>query len=387
MPTEPNTSEQERWMQRALDLAERGAGAVSPNPLVGAVVVGPGGTMLGEGWHGEYGGPHAEVWAVRDVERRHGAEALRESTLYVTLEPCSHHGKTPPCADLIVEKSIPRVVVGMTDPFPAVAGRGIERLRAHGVDVTVGVLESGCKRLNEAFVHHVATGRPLVTLKIAQTLDGSVATASGDSRWVTGEAARTLVHRWRAELDGVLVGSGTAAADDPALTVRHVEGRQPVRVVLDRPGMLRPNLKLFTDAHAAQTVAVVGEGATPDYAAALEDLGGLVLTVPERDGHLDFGALLDRLGAGVGAHRPMQSLLVEAGPGLATALLRADPSASSGQALADRLALFIAPKLVGGQRAVDNLGIGRMADARTFETHRWEAVGPDMLFFGYRRAF
>jgi diaminohydroxyphosphoribosylaminopyrimidine deaminase/5-amino-6-(5-phosphoribosylamino)uracil reductase len=285
-----------------------------------------------------------------------------------------------------VEKGIPRVVVGMTDPFPAVAGRGIARLREHGVDVTVGVLESGCKRLNEAFVHHVATARPLVTLKVAQTLDGSVATASGDSRWVTGEAARTLVHRWRAELDGVLVGSGTAAADDPALTVRHVEGRQPVRIVLDRPGTLPAGLKLFTDEHAAQTVAVVGEGVAPDYAAALEDRGGLVLPIAERDGHLDFGALLDRLGAGVGRHRPMQSLLVEAGPGLATALLRADPSASSGQALADRLALFIAPKLVGGQRAVDNLDIGRMADARTFETHHWEAVGPDMLFFGYRRA-
>ena len=251
-------------MRRALTLAERGAGAVSPNPLVGAIVVGEDGTVLGEGWHGQYGGPHAEVWAVRDVERRHGATALRSSTLYVTLEPCSHFGKTPPCADLIVEKGIPRVVVGMIDPFPAVAGRGIERLRAHGVEVTVGVLEQACKRLNEAFVHHVMTGRPLVTLKIAQTLDGSVATASGDSRWVTGEAARTLVHRWRAELDGVLVGRGTAAADDPALTVRHVEGRQPVRVVLDRKGTLRPDLKLFTDEHAAQTVAVVGEGVTAD---------------------------------------------------------------------------------------------------------------------------
>ena len=365
-------------MQRALDLAERGAGSVSPNPLVGAVVVGPDGTVLGEGWHGQYGGPHAEVWAVRDVERTHGAEALRSSTLYVTLEPCSHWGKTPPCADLIVEKQISRVVVGMRDPFPAVAGQGIARLREHGVDVTVGMLETACKRLNEAFVHRVATGRPLVTLKIAQSLDGSVATVSGDSRWVTGEAARTLVHRWRAELDGVLVGRGTAAADDPALTVRHVDGRQPARVVLDREGALTASLKLFTDAHAAQTVAVVGEGVVPKYAVALEDHGGLVLTVPERGGHLDLGAVLDRLGAGVGTHRPMQSLLVEAGPGLATALWRAD--------LVDRLALFIAPKIVGGRRAVDNLGIGRMEDARTFADGRWEPVGPDMLFFGYCRA-
>lgn len=376
----------ERWMQRALVLAERGAGAVSPNPMVGAVLVGPGDEVLGEGWHGEYGGPHAEVWAVRDAERRHDADVLREATLVVTLEPCSHHGKTPPCADLILEKQIPRVVVGMEDPFPAVAGSGIERLRARGVEVTVGVLERECKRLNEAFVHHVATGRPLVTLKVAQTLDGSVATASGDSRWVSGEAARRLVHRWRAELDGVLVGSGTARADDPALTVRHVEGRQPVRVVLDRAGSLPTGLRLFTDEHAARTIAVVGEGARPAYADAFGQRGGLVLPIPERDGHLDLGALLGALGAGVGAHRPMQSLLVEAGPGLATALLRADPSTGSGQVLADRLALFIAPKLVGGRRSVGDLGVARMAEALTFAESRWEAVGDDLLFVGYRRA-
>ena len=371
-------SDAERWMRRALDLAGRGAGHVSPNPMVGAVLVGPDGDVLGEGWHGEFGGPHAEVWAVIDAEKKHGAEALREATLVVTLEPCSHHGKTPPCADLIIEKQIPRVVVGMTDPFPRVDGSGIERLRAHGVEVTVGVLERECRRLNEAFVHHVRTGRPLVTLKIAQTLDGSVATASGDSQWISGEEARRLVHRWRAELDGVLVGSGTARADDPALTVRHVEGRQPVRVVLDRAGTLPADLRLFTDEHAAKTIAVVGEGTTPNYAEVFEQRGGTMLWVSERDGHLDLEALLQKLGAGVGAHRPMQSLLVEAGPALATALFRYD--------LVDRFALFIAPKLVGGRRGVDNLSVERMADARTFETHRWEAVGPDLLFFGYARA-
>ncbi len=371
-------SEHERWMQRALGLARRGAGAVSPNPLVGCVVAGPEGEVLGEGWHGAYGGPHAEVWAVRDAENRHGAEALRASTLVVTLEPCSHWGKTPPCADLILEKGIPRVVVGMRDPFPQVDGSGIDRLRAGGVAVTVGVLEHDAKRLNEAFTHHLATGRPLVTLKIAQALDGSVATASGDSRWVSGEAARTLVHRWRAALDGVLVGSGTARADDPALTVRHAEGRQPVRVVLDRAGTLPPGLQLFTDEHAAKTVAVAGEGITPSYAEALAARGGLVLPVPARGGHLDLGRLLDRLGAGPGGHRPVQSLLVEAGPGLATALLRADR--------VDRLAVFIAPKLVGGQRSVGDLGIGRVADAIPFAEHRWEEVGGDILYRGYRRS-
>ena len=369
----------EHRMARALALAERGAGAVSPNPLVGCVIVGPDGATAGEGWHGAYGGPHAEVWAVLDAEQRNDPAILRESTLYVNLEPCSHWGKTPPCADLILDKGIPRVVVGMEDPNPKVAGQGIERLREHGVDVTVGVLEHQSRRLNEAFVHHFATGRPLVTLKIAQSLDGRVATASGDSQWVTGDAARTLVHRMRATLDGVLVGSGTASTDDPALTVRHVEGRQPVRVVLDRKGALPDSLRLFTDEHAARTVAVVGAERTPGYAETLAERGGSVLSIPETDGHLDLSALLDALGAGVGDHRPMQSLLVEAGPGLATALMRAD--------LVDRLAFFIAPKLVGdGLPTFGALGVERMSEALTFAETRWERVGDDILLWGYRHA-
>jgi len=367
----------ERWMRRALELAERGAGAVSPNPMVGCVIVGPDGGVVGEGWHGQYGGPHAEVWALRDAERQHDPDVLRASTMYVTLEPCSHHGKTPPCADLILGMAVPRVIVGMEDPNPVVAGRGIARLREGGTAVTVGVLEAACRRLNEAFVHHLATGRPLVTLKIAQTLDGRIATRSGDSRWVSGEAARARVHRWRAALDGVLVGSGTARADDPALTVRHVAGRQPVRVVLDREASLPPDLQLFTDEHAARTIAVVGAGRRPDYADALEAAAGLVLPVPETGGRLDLNVLLETLGAGVGAHRPMQSLLVEAGPGLATALVRAG--------LVDRLALFIAPKLLGdGTPAFDDLGIEKMADALGFAEHRWEPVGDDILFLGFR---
>ncbi|MDX1531375.1 MAG: bifunctional diaminohydroxyphosphoribosylaminopyrimidine deaminase/5-amino-6-(5-phosphoribosylamino)uracil reductase RibD, partial [Rhodothermales bacterium] len=288
-------------------------------------------------------------------------------------------GKTPPCADLVVEREIPRVVVAMEDPFPAVAGQGLARLRERGVAVTVGVEEHAARRLNEAFVHHVRTGRPLVTLKTAQTLDGRVATRTGDSRWVTGEPARALVHRWRAELDGVLVGRGTALHDDPRLTVRHVEGRQPARVVLDRPGTLPPTLRLFTDAHASKTVAVVGESAAPAYADAVQERGGTVLRLPERGGRLDLGVVLDALGAGVGPHRPMQSLLVEAGPGLATALLRQDH--------ADRLFAFVAPKVLGeGLPAVGDLGTERMAEALRFAEHRWEPVGEDLLFVGYRRA-
>jgi diaminohydroxyphosphoribosylaminopyrimidine deaminase/5-amino-6-(5-phosphoribosylamino)uracil reductase len=372
----------ERWMAHCLTLAERGAGAVSPNPMVGAVLVGPDGAVLGEGWHQRYGGPHAEAHAIQAAEAAHGAEVLQEATMYVNLEPCSHHGKTPPCTDLIVRKGIPRLVIGTIDPYPAVKGRGIRRLREHGVDVQVGVLEHRCRRANEAFLHHVDTGRPLVVLKTAQTLDGHVATHTGDSQWITGKAARTQVHRWRATLDGVLVGRGTAEADDPRLTVRHVEGRQPWRLVLDRTGALGPDRTLFTDDHAARTIAVVGRAQDrPPYADALEEAGGHLLRVPETgDDHLDLGALLDRLGKDGGVEGPpMQSLLVEAGPGLATALVRQD--------LVDRLYAFVAPKLIGdGTPLLRDLGVEAMEKALTFAEQDWTTVGDDVLLRGYRRA-
>jgi len=373
-------------MRRCLELARRGAGRVSPNPMVGAVVVGADGTKLGEGWHRRYGGPHAEAHAVQDAESQHGSEALRSATMYVNLEPCTHHGKTPPCTDLLLEKGIPRLVVGMVDPFPAVKGRGIRRMREEGMSVEVGVLQAACRRLNEAFLHHVDTGRPLVTLKVAQTLDGHVATHSGDSRWISGQAARTLVHRWRSELDGVLVGSGTAQSDDPRLTVRHVDGRQPTRLVLDRTGSLPSGLTLFSDEHAASTLAVVGtERDRPDYADALEGAGGILLRVDEvedADGesHLDLKALLRRLGKDGGREtEPMQSLLVEAGPGLATALFQQD--------LVDRYFCFVAPKLIGqGTPTLGDLGVSTMDQALPFAEVEWKTVGDDVLLRGYRRA-
>lgn len=369
-------------MDRALALATRGAGRVSPNPLVGAVLAGPDGAIWGEGWHGAWGGPHAEVWTVRDAERRGFGGRLAEATAVVTLEPCSHTGKTPPCADLLVARGIRRVAVALRDPNPRVAGRGLERLRAAGAEVVLGVRAAEAYRLAEAFFHHIMTGRPLVTLKWAQTLDGQVATATGDSRWVSSEPSRARVHAWRAALDAVLVGTGTARTDDPALTVRLAEGRQPLRIVLDRTGTLPPTLRLFSDAHAARTLAVVAPDARPAYAEALCSAGGAVLRVPTRDGHLDLAALLERLGAGDGlpqGQRPVQSVLVEAGPGLASALLR--------EHLVDRLAAFVAPKLAGaGTPATANLGVARMAEARTFAAHTWETVGPDLLFQAYVHA-
>jgi len=381
--TTNGTEDHAHWMRRCLKLARRGAGSVSPNPMVGAVLVADDGTVLGEGWHRSYGGPHAEANAIQDAEARHGQEALQSATMYVNLEPCTHHGKTPPCTDLILRKGIPRLVVGMIDPFPAVKGRGIRRMREAGMDVQVGVLRNTCRRFNEAFLHHVDTGRPLVTLKVAQTLDGQVATATGDSRWISGTDARTRVHRWRSELDGVLVGSGTAQSDDPRLTVRHVDGRQPTRIVLDRTGSLPADRRLFTDDHVAATIAVLGQKREqPPYADALKEAGGTILRVEEQvddggEAHLDLHALLQRLGKDGGREaEPMQSLLVEAGPGLATALLRHN--------LVDRYFCFVAPKLIGrGTPTVGDLGIASMNDALTFADATWETVGDDVLLRAY----
>ena len=250
-------------------------------------------------------------------------------------------------------------------------------MRAAGVDVTVGVGEASSRAMNAAFLTHVATGRPLVTLKTASTLDGQIATSTGDSRWITSPASRTLVHRWRSEMDAVLVGSGTARADDPSLTVRDValeDGQaQPLRVVLDRTGSLSPSLKLFDG--SVPTLAVTGLEADPSYRHNLLDNGAAVLEVETVDGHLDLGAVLDALGAGAGLPggvRAVQSVLVEAGPGLATALLR--------QNLVDRLRWFVAPKLVGrGTPALGDLEVATMADALEAGDAVWEPIGPDVL--------
>jgi len=371
----------DHWLAQCLDLAREGAGSVSPNPLVGAVLVGPDGTALGTGAHRTYGGGHAEARAIRDAKQHHGSDVLRNATLYVNLEPCRHHGKTPPCTTLILDNEIPRVVVGTVDPFPSVKGQGIQQLREAGVDVEIGVCKHACRRLNEAFFHHVTTGRPLVTLKVAQTLDGRVATRTGDSQWITGSTARTLVHRWRATLDAVLVGRGTAKHDDPRLTVRHVDGPQPLRLVLDRRGTLPPDRALFTDDYASRTLAVLSEDCDrPAYADRLTDAGGDLLRIPTtEDNHLDLHALLERLGTDAGHQAtPLQSLLVEAGPGLATALLRQD--------LVDRFFCFMAPKVVGtGMPSVRDLDVTTMDDALTFAEQTWETVGEDVLLRGYRR--
>ncbi len=362
-------------MHRCLALAARGMSRVFPNPKVGAVIVKEDGGVLGDGWHESFGAPHAEVNAINHAVARSGTEALKRSTLYVNLEPCNHVGKTPPCTERILNVGIPRVVIGMLDPNPMAAG-GAEYLRDAGVRVSVGILETECRRMNEGFMHGLKSQRPLVTLKIAQTLDGFVAPESGDSRWISCRQARVLGHRWRAEADGILIGAGTARLDDPSLTVRHVGGDHPRRFVLDRTGSLPPTLKLFTDAYRGHTTAIVHRSAEPAYEYALKESGGAILrTDVTGDGHLDLRSALTLLRQ---SRRPVHSLLVEAGPRLASALLRDD--------LVDRLFVFVAPMLFGsGTRTVSALGIASLDDAMKFADHTWERVGTDMLFRGYKR--
>ncbi|NTW53484.1 MAG: bifunctional diaminohydroxyphosphoribosylaminopyrimidine deaminase/5-amino-6-(5-phosphoribosylamino)uracil reductase RibD [Chlorobaculum sp.] len=318
------------YMQRCLDLAVRGAGCVSPNPMVGSVIVHDG-RVVGEGWHRQYGGPHAEVNAIASVEDE---ALLQHSTLYVNLEPCSHYGKTPPCADLIVEKRIPRVVVGCLDPHEKVAGKGIAKLRAAGIDVTVGVLEAESERLNEAFMTSHRKGRPFVALKTAQTLDGRIATALGASKWITGDPSRREVHRLRSVYDAVLSGASTVVADNAELTVRHCEGRQPLRVLLDRRLQVPVDARIYNSA-AKTLVFALRDEAEACLVSQLEARGAEVVTVGESGGGLDLAQVFAEL-----HRRRVLSVMVEGGSRLSAAMVRAG--------FVDKYLLFIAPKLFGG---------------------------------------
>lgn len=324
------TSKDEAFMRRCLELAVLGSGAVSPNPMVGSVVVHDG-RIVGEGWHERFGGPHAEVNAISSVP---DPELLRKSTLYVNLEPCSHFGKTPPCSDLIISRKIPRVVVGCLDPHDKVSGRGVSRLQEAGVDVTVGVLGEESERLNEGFMTSHRKGRPFVTIKVAQTLDGRIATSLGASKWITGDESRIEVHRMRSRYDAVLTSSSTALADDAELTVRHCEGRQPLRVVLDRQLRMPVESKVFSP--GARTLVFASmDRAEPGRIDQLTSRGVEVEMVDEAAGGLD----LDQVMAGL-HRRQVLSVMVEAGSHLAAAFVRSR--------LADKLQVFIAPRLFGG---------------------------------------
>jgi diaminohydroxyphosphoribosylaminopyrimidine deaminase / 5-amino-6-(5-phosphoribosylamino)uracil reductase len=325
----------ERFMRRALELAERGRGLTSPNPMVGAVVVASDGEVVGEGFHVRAGAPHAEVEALQAAGPR-----ARGATLYVTLEPCAHHGRTPPCVDAIVAAGVARVVAAVGDPNPRVSGRGFEELRRAGVETATGVAAAAAERQNRVFLTAMRAGRPHVTLKAGMTLDGKIADVHGASRWITGEAARRHAHRLRGEADAIVVGIGTVLRDDPELTVRLSPPwpREPFRVVLDTGARTPPTARIVKAGTSARTLIVVGGDAPAARTRDLEAAGATVLRCPRRDARIDPSALLAELFA-----REVRAVLVEGGGEVHAAFLDAG--------LVDRVAIFVAPLLLGGRHA------------------------------------
>lgn len=354
-------------MRRALALAPGGRGRTSPNPMVGAVVVRDG-VVVGEGYHSQVGGPHAEVVALEAA----GTKA-RGGTLYVILEPCCHTGRTPPCTEAVLRAGIARVVAAVRDPNPAVRGRGLARLQEAGVAVEEGLCEGEARALNAAFFTWITLGRPLGILKAGMSLDGKIATRGGDSRWITGEAGRRRAHQMRAEVDAVLVGADTALKDDPLLTARDVETpRQPLRVVVDSRARLPLEHRLVRTAREVPTLLATTAQAPGDRVAALTQAGVEVLTVEGPGPRVDLRALAEGL-----AKRDVTSVLLEGGGTLHAAALEAG--------IVDRVALFVSPLLVGGSQAVPvlgGIGAASLTDAWRLTDATVERVGEDWLFTG-----
>ena len=349
-------------MARALDLAERGRGRTSPNPMVGCVVV-KDGRVVGEGWHAVAGGPHAEIVALKQ-----SGDAAQGATIYVSLEPCSHHGRTPPCVDAIKKHKPARVVAAMEDPNPQVAGQGIAALQSAGIAVDVGVLEDRARKLNEAFVKYITTGRPFVIAKCAMTLDGKIATRTGHSQWVTGEAARLEVHQLRDEVDAILVGSRTIMLDDPRLTARvpDKETRDPIRIIVDAGEYLDSERRIFRHESAAPTWVAVPEGR--DFPEADD-----VLHVPSDESGIDMAALMEALGK-----REITSLLIEGGGATLASAFAAG--------IVDKVRFYIAPKIVGGADAVtpvEGEGAASMDEAVHLVDMTATRVGDDLRIDAY----
>ncbi len=355
-------STDEKYMRQALQLARRGLGKTSPNPMVGAVIV-AGDRIVAQGYHRYFGGDHAEVDAIK-----HAKEDVAGATMYVTLEPCTHFGKTPPCVDAIVRAKIRRVVIGTLDPFPEMQGKSLQILKEHGIETTVGVLEDDCRALNEVYLKYTSTGMPFVTVKFAQTLDGRIATAEGSSRWISSPPSRKIAHRLRARHDAILVGVGTVLADDPELTTRLVPGRNPARVVLDSRLSIPLEARVLKDQTSARTLVAATPAADAEKAAALARMGIEVLTAPpDSEGRVDVRKLLKML-----AERQISSVLVEGGAATITSFLRAG--------LADRLVVFIAPKVLGtGTDSVGELNITDISKAIKLTYEKVYRSGEDIL--------
>jgi len=362
----------ERFMRRAMALAARGAGKTSPNPAVGAVFV-RSGRVIAEGFHEKAGWPHAEASALASLNAAGGR--AKGSDVYVTLEPCSHHGRTPPCADTLITAGVRRVFVGMADPNPLVAGSGIKRLRAAGIEVVCGVLEAECRALNPAFIKYITTKTPHVIVKLAASLDGRIAVASGQSRWITGEAARGYVHRLRALSDAVLTGGATVAKDDPAFTVRNARGANPLRVLLDTAFKTPLGAAIFKrspkDRFSYPAMVFTTLAASRVKIRRAAALGIEVVVVRKAASGVDVKAVMAELG-----RRGVTSVLVEGGGNIAASLFKAGA--------VDRVSFHIAPMLIGsdGVAAVGELGLKAVSGAPRLKRVSVKRFGEDTIIEG-----
>ncbi|MGA2780375.1 MAG: bifunctional diaminohydroxyphosphoribosylaminopyrimidine deaminase/5-amino-6-(5-phosphoribosylamino)uracil reductase RibD [Smithella sp.] len=357
-----NNVNDEYYMKLAIALARKGLGYVSPNPLVGAVIV-KNGRIISRGYHQRFGGNHAEINALKNA-----AEDVAGSTLYVTLEPCCHKGKTPPCIDSIIKHKIARVVIGTIDSNPLVSCRSLDYLQSCGIEVKTGVQENDCRKLNEVFFHFMETGLPFVTIKYAQTLDGRIATATGESQWISSEASLKFTHKLRAAHDAILVGAGTVIKDNPELTVRLVRGRNPLRVIVDSELKISQQAKVFQNISGSGTLIATIKTADDLQFQRLANPGVEIITVDaDKQGNVDLKKLLSML-----AKRNISSLLIEGGAQIITSVLKNN--------LANRLVTIIAPKIIGsGIEAVGDLNIRSLGAAKILSIQKVSRHGDDII--------
>lgn len=356
----------EKYMRMAIELAKKGVGKVNPNPMVGAVIV-KDEKVIGEGYHEEYGKAHAEVNAFSSLR-----EESKGATLYVTLEPCSHYGKTPPCVDKIIENKIAKVVVGALDPNPLVAGRGIKKLKDAGIDVVTSVLEEECKKVNEVFMKYIVEKRPFVVLKTAMTLDGKISTPSGESKWITNEESRKEVHKLRNKLSAIMVGVNTVIKDNPELTCRLEGGRNPIRIIVDSKLRIPMESKVVID-KLARTIVATTELANKDRVLDLKKLGVEVIIIKAKNERVDLQSLMVELGK-----LNIDSILLEGGSTLSFSALE--------DKIVDKIQAYIAPKIIGGEKSktpVGGKGIEKLSNAIMLENMKVISVGTDFLIEGY----
>jgi len=357
------------YMKRALELAARGSGRTSPNPLVGAVIV-KNGRIIGEGWHERAGEPHAEINAIMNSR-----ESVEGAAIYVNLEPCSHFGKTPPCAEELVRRKFKRVVTAMEDPNPLVAGRGIKLLRENGIQVDVGILSIEALKLNDIFIKHITAKEPFVLLKTAMTLDGKAASRTGDSKWISGELSRAYVHSLRNRYSSILVGVNTVIRDNPELTSRieGVQTRNPVRIIMDSGGRIPIDANVLNIDESRRTIIAATEDMTEEKRRQLESKGAEIITTDKRNGRVDIRQLLKEL-----ARRGIDSLMIEGGGTVAAAFLE--------EGLIDKVAFFIAPVVIGGKTAptpVMGEGVSLIEKGYKLKHRSIRVFGQDVLIEGY----